>query len=70
MTDDSERDKTGNDKSIEAQPPQASEPPLPQVPAVPAPPDLTREATGAPGAGGDGMARPAPRRRARRSPAP
>jgi uncharacterized protein YaaN involved in tellurite resistance len=47
MTDDSERDKTGNDKSIEAQPPQASEPPLPQVPAVPAPPDLTREATGA-----------------------
>ena len=51
MTDDSERDKTGNDKSVEAQPPQASEPPLPQVPAVPAPPDLTREATGAPVAG-------------------
>jgi hypothetical protein len=40
MTDEIERDKTGHDQSVEAQPP------LPQVPAVPAPPDLTREATG------------------------
>ena len=60
MTDDSERDKTGNDNSVEAQPPEASGPPqaseslLPQVPAVPAPPDLTREATGAPGAAAPG----------------
>jgi hypothetical protein len=55
MTDEIERDKTGHDQSVEAQPP------LPQVPAVPAPPDLTREATG----GGGGPAPPA-----RRSPAP
>ena len=44
MTDEIERDKTGHDQSVEAQPP------LPQVPAVPAPPDLTREAGGTTGA--------------------
>ena len=55
MTDEFERDKTGNDKSVETQPPpQASESPLPAVPALPTPPDLTREATGAPGASAPG----------------